>query len=119
MNYKLYFLGLCLFFLGCQQLTTYDLKTDNKILSFSIVYVSDITKTYLPVSTDYGQGEIQVRVPITSAGSLSQMRANISIPASAKITPAFKSTMDFSKPHRFSVIAENGDERKYLLIVYH
>jgi hypothetical protein len=118
MNYKLCFWGICLFFLGCQKPTTFDLKTDNKILSFSVVYVNDITKTYAPVSNDYAQTEIQVKVPVVTGSSLSQMRANITVPASATITPAFKSTMDFSKPYRFSVIAENGEERKYLLVVY-
>lgn len=110
--------SLFFLFAGCQKLTTYELKTVNTILSFSLVYVNDITKTYQPVSTDFSQGEIQVKVPTVAGSSLSQMRANITVPASATIIPAFKSTMDFSKPYRFSVIAENGEERKYLLVVY-
>ena len=118
MNYKFCFFSICLAFLGCQKLTLFESKTDNRILSFSVVYVKDITKTYQPVSLDYSQSEIQVKVPVVAGSSLSQMRANISVPASATITPAFKSTMDFSKPYRFSVIAENGEERKYLLVVY-
>jgi hypothetical protein len=118
MNYKLCFLGIFLLVLGCQTPTTFDLKTDNKILAMTVVYVNDITRTFSPVSTDYEQSEIQVKVPIVAGSSLSQMRVNISVPASATITPAFKSTMDFSKPYRFSVVAENGDERKYLLVVY-
>jgi hypothetical protein len=112
------FVGFCQLFLGCQEPLTFDLKTDNKILSFSVVYVNDITRTYLPVSTDYTQSEIQVKVPVVANSALSQMRVNISIPASSVITPAFKNTVDLSKPYRFSVTAENGDERKYLLVVY-
>lgn len=114
----LVFIGFCQFCLGCQTPQTFDLKTDNKILSMTVVYVNDITRTYTPVSTDYLQSEIQVKVPVAAGSSLSQMRVNISVPASSTITPAFKSTMDLSKPYRFSVTAENGEERKYLLVVY-
>ena len=114
----LIFIGFCQLFFGCQKPQVFDLKTDNKILSLSVVYVNDITRTYLPVSRDYAQSEIQVKVPPVAGSALSQMRVNISVPASSVITPAFKSTMDLSKPYRFSVTAENGDERKYLLVVY-
>ena len=113
-----FFIGLSQCFLDCQTPQVFDLKTDNKILSMTLVYVGDITRTYTPVSTDYAQAEVQVKVPAVAGSSLSQMRVNISVPASSMITPAFKSTMDLSKPYRFSVTAENGDERKYLLVVY-
>ncbi len=112
------FLGFFQLFLGCQKPQTFDLRTGNTILSLSVVYVNDITRTFTPVSTDYTQSEIQVKVPVVTGSALSQMRVNISIPASSIITPAFKSTMDLSKPYRFSVTAENGEERKYLLVVY-
>jgi hypothetical protein len=111
-------IGFCQLYFGCQEPITFDLKTDNKILSFSVVYVNDITRTYLPVSRDYSQTEIQVKVPAVAGSALSQMRVNISVPASSVITPAFKNTMDLSKPYRFTVTAENGDEQKYLLVVY-
>ena len=112
-------IGFCQLYLGCQTPETFELKTNNKILSLSVIYVNDKTQTiYQPVSTDYTQSEIQVKVPAVAGSALSQMRVNISIPASSVITPAFKSTMDLSKPYRFSVTAENGDERKYLLVVY-
>ena len=113
-----FFIGLCQCSFSCQTPQAFDLKTDNKILSMTLVYLGDITLTYTPVSTDYAQAEIQVKVPRVAGSSLSQMRVNISVPASSTITPAFKSTMDLSKPYRFSVTAENGDERKYLLVVY-
>jgi len=109
----------CVFLMGCQEPTAFELKTANKILSLSVIYVNDITRTYQPVSTDYEQAEIQIKMPVVANSSLSQMRVNISVPASSIITPAFKSTMDLSKPYRFSVIAENGDERKYLLVAYY
>lgn len=118
MKYIVAFLSLWVLNIGCQKPTTFDLKTDNKILSLTVVYVNDITKTYTPLSTDYTQSEIQVKVPVVSGSSLTRMRANIKVPASATVSPAFKSTMDLSKPYRFSVIAENGEERKYLLVVY-
>jgi hypothetical protein len=122
MNHKfiqfLVFVGFCQLCLGCQKPQTFELKTNNTILSLSVVYINDITRTYLPVSTDYAQPEIQVKVPVVAGSALSQMRVNISVPASSIITPAFKSTIDLSKPYRFSVTAENGDERKYLLAVY-
>jgi hypothetical protein len=114
----LVFIGFCQLWFGCQKPQTFDLKTANTILSLSVVYVNDITRTYLPVSTDYTQAEIQVKVPVVAGSPLSQMRVNISVPAASVITPAFKSTIDLSKPYRFSVTAENGDERKYLLVVY-
>lgn len=114
----IFFIGLCQCCFSCQTPQVFDLKTDNKILSMTLVYLGDITLTYTPVSTDYAQAEIQVKVPRVAGSSLSQMRVNISVPASSTITPAFKSTMDLSKPYRFSVTAENGDERKYLLVVY-
>jgi hypothetical protein len=82
------------------------------------VYVNDITRNYFPVSRDFTQSEIQVKVPAVAGSSLSQMRVTIFIPASSTITPAFKNTMDLSKPYRFTVTAENGDEQKYLLVVY-
>jgi hypothetical protein len=112
------FVGFCQLFIGCQEPQTFELKTANTILSLSVVYVSDITRTYSPLSRDYTQSEIQVKVPAVAGSSLSQMRVNISVPASSVITPAFKSTMDLTKPYRFSVTAENGDEQKYLLVVY-
>jgi hypothetical protein len=113
------FIGFCQLFFGCQKPQDFELRTGNTILSLSVVYVNDKTQTiYSPVSQDYTQSEIQVKVPIVTGYTLSQMRVNISVPASSTITPAFKGTMDLSKPYRFSVTAENGDERKYLLAVY-
>lgn len=112
------FIGFCQLFFGCQKPQAFELRTGNTILSLSVVYLKDVTLTYTPVSTDYTQSEIQVKVPPITGSALSQMRVNISIPASSVITPAFKSTVDLSKPYRFSVTAENGDERKYLLVVY-
>jgi hypothetical protein len=115
----LFFVGFYQLCLGCQKPQEFDLRTNNTILSLSVVYKNDTTRnTYLPVSTDYTQSEIQVKAPIIANTKLSQMGVNISIPAGAVITPAFKNTMDFSKPYRFTVTAENGDERKYLLVVY-
>lgn len=115
----LIFVGLFQLYLSCQTPQTFDLRTDNKILSLSVMYLNDSTRTtHTPVSTDYKQSEIQVKVPIVKGTTLSQMRVTISVPASSTITPAFKSTMDLSKPYRFSVTAENGDEQKYLLVVY-
>ncbi len=110
--------GFCQLLFGCQKPQAFDLRTGNTIISLSVVYLKDPTLTYTPVSTDYAQSEIQVKVPLVAGSSLSQMRVNISVPASSVITPAFKSTMDLSKPYRFSVTAENGEERKYLLVVY-
>jgi hypothetical protein len=118
MFYRLYILGICMMFLSCQKLTTFEQLSFNEIVSLSLVYTNDITRTYRPISTDYSQTEIQVQVPAVPGSSLSNMRANIIVANSCTIVPAFKSTMDFSKPYRFSVIAENGEERKYLLVVY-
>jgi hypothetical protein len=112
------FIGFCQLFLSCQKPQVFELKPFNTILSLSVVYVNDITRTYLPVSRDYTQSEIQVKVPFVAGSTLSQMRVNISVPSSSVITPAFKSTMDLSKPYRFTVTAENGDEQKYVLVVY-
>jgi len=50
--------------------------------------------------------------------SFSLMRVNIVVPTSAIIVPAFKGNTDLSKPYRFSVIAENGDKKDYLIVVY-
>jgi hypothetical protein len=112
-------IGFCQLYFGCQTPETFELKTNNKILSLSVIYANDKTQTiYQPISRDYAQSEIQVKVPPVAGSALSQMRVNIFVPPSSVITPAFKSTMDLSKPYRFSVTAENGDEQKYVLVVY-
>lgn len=112
-------LSLTLLFLAsCEQPQQFALKGDNHILSFAVAYLAEPTKSYGPLIQNNETGEIQVRVPALAGTSLASMRVLVSIPAGAVVVPAFKGNMDLSKPYRFKVIAENGDEKSYLLLVY-
>jgi len=62
--------------------------------------------------------EIQFKVPTVPGATLKEMKVNITVPPSATISPAFSGKMAFTKPYRFSVVAENGAKRDYLLFVY-
>lgn len=114
------FLGLftlCLLF-ACESPQQFTLKSENQVLSFAVAYTAEPTKIFTPLILDNEKGEIQVRVPVVANASLTKMRVFITIPAGAVASPAFMGTMDLSKPYRFSVIAENGDKKDYLVLVY-
>jgi hypothetical protein len=112
-----FFSGILLF-MSCQKPQEFPLKSDNNVLFITMAYKADPSKDYYPVSSDLTTGEIQFKIPPVANASFSQMQVRITIPASAIIQPAFVGTMDLSKPYRFSVIAEDGQEKKYLLVVY-
>lgn len=107
-------LSLC----GCQKEKIFPQSSNNSILSISIAYAKDPLKIYAPVSNDLVKGEIQFKIPSLQSASFSLMRVNIVVPSAAIITPAFKGNTDLSRPYRFSVIAENGDKKDYLIVVY-
>jgi hypothetical protein len=111
-------LWLPLLLWACESPQQFALRGDNQIINLLVAYAAEPTRTYTPLINDYSSGEIQVRVPSISNASLTQMRVLITIPAGAVVTPAFKGNMDLSKPYRFSIIAENGDKKDYLLFVY-
>jgi hypothetical protein len=103
---------------ACESPQYFILKSENQVLNFAVAYTAEPTKIYSPLILDNEKGEIQVRVPAVSNASLTSMRVFITIPAGAVASPPFKGTMDLSKPYRFSVIAENGDKKDYLVLVY-
>lgn len=105
--------------IGCQKEQVFPQSSNNAILSLSLAYVKDPFKIYNPVSNDLAKGEIQFKIPPLQDASFSQMRVNIVVPTSSVIVPAFKGNTDLSKPYRFSVVAENGDKKDYLVVVYH
>ncbi len=96
----------------------FEAKSDNRILAISIAYEVDRTRSYFPVTNDLNTGEIQFQVPVVPNGALSRMVVAISIPPSARIEPAFRGLTDLSRPYRFSVIAENGEVKEYLIVAY-
>ncbi len=124
MNKKQYryisFFALILLWQSCQKPQEFPLKTGNSVLAFTLIYANDPSKNYFPVSVtgDSAQGEIQFKIPVVANNSLTQMRPIVSVSTGAKVTPAFIGTMDFSKPYRFTVTAEDGQAKKYLLVVY-
>ncbi|MFZ1524446.1 MAG: hypothetical protein WAT22_06485 [Saprospiraceae bacterium] len=107
-----------LLFFGCQKEQVFPQSTNNTILSISLAYAKEPLKIYAPVSNDLVKGEMQFKIPPLQDASFSQMRVNIVVPTSSVIVPAFKGNTDLSKPFRFSVFAENGDKKDYLLVVY-
>lgn len=113
---------LCVFTLitiiGCEKPTEFTHSDNNKIVSFTVAYAAQTSKSYSPVFSDFSKSEIQFKVPQVDGAKLTEMKVNITIPPSATISPAFSGKMDFSKPYRFSVIAENGSKMDYLLLVY-
>jgi hypothetical protein len=111
---------LILLLQSCQKPQEFPLKTGNSVLSFTMSYANDLTKNYFPVSItgDSTQGEIQFKIPVVANNSLTQLRPTITVSTGAKVTPAFIGIMDFSKPYRFTVTAEDGQAKKYLLVVY-
>ena len=104
---------------GCLEPMEFEQKSDNRLLSISVTYDADRTRNFNPVSSDLTQSEIQFRVPVIPNGTLSRMIVFVTIPASARIEPAFSGITDLSRPYRFAVIAENGDRKEYLLVAYH
>jgi hypothetical protein len=103
---------------GCQKEKIFPQSSNNTILSISLAYAKDPLKIYAPVSNDLVKGEIQFKIPPLQDASFSLMRVNIVVPTSSVIIPAFRGNTDLSKPYRFSVIAENGDKKDYLMVVY-
>lgn len=103
---------------GCQKEKIFPQSSNNTILSISLAYAKDPLKIYAPVSNDLVKGEIQFKIPPLQDASFSLMRVNIVVPTSSVIIPAFSGNTDLSKPYRFSVIAENGDKKDYLMVVY-
>lgn len=122
LNKSFWFAGLLPFILlllsSCEQPQQFALKTENHIISFAVAYSAEPTKSYGPLIKNNETGEIQVRVPASPGASLTSMRAFVTVPAGAVVLPPFKGNMDLSKPYRFKVVAENGDEKSYLLLVY-
>ncbi len=109
--------AICLFF-GCQKEQVFPQSSNNTLLSISLAYAKDPLKIYSPIASDLVKGELQFKIPPLQNASFSLMRVNIVVPTSAIIVPAFKGNTDLSKPYRFSVIAENGDKKDYLIVVY-
>jgi hypothetical protein len=103
---------------SCQKEKIFPQSANNTLLSISLAYAKDPLKIYAPVLLDQGKGEIQFKIPPVQDASFSLMRVNIVVPSAAIIVPAFKGNTDLSKPYRFSVIAENGDKKNYLIVVY-
>ena len=97
--------AICLFF-GCQKEQVFPQSTNNTLLSISLAYSKDPLKIYPPIASDLVKGELQFKIPPLQNASFSLMRVNIVVPT------------DLSKPYRFSVIAENGDKKDYLIVVY-
>ena len=108
---------ICLL-LGCQKEQVFPQSSNNTLLSISLAYAKDPLKIYPPIASDLVKGELQFKSPPLQNASFSLMRVNIVVPTSAIIVPAFKGNTDLSKPYRFSVIAENGDKKDYLIVVY-
>ena len=104
---------------GCQKEQVFPQSSNNAILSMSLAYAKDPFKIYNPVSNDAAKGELQFKIPPLQDATFTQMKVNIVVPNAAVIVPAFKGTTNLSKPYRFSVIAENGDKKDYLVVVYH
>lgn len=119
---KQYFIGIMMIassmFFGCQKEQVFPQSANNTILSISLAYAKDPLKIYPPIANDLVKGELQFKIPPLQNASFSLMRVNIVVPTSAIIIPAFKGITDLSKPYRFSVIAENGDKKDYLIVVY-
>jgi hypothetical protein len=107
----------CILF-GCQKEQVFPQSANNTLLSISLAYAKDPLKIYPPIANDLVKGELQFKIPPLQNASFSLMRVNIVVPTSAIIIPAFKGNTDLSKPYRFSVIAENGDKKDYLIVVY-
>jgi hypothetical protein len=103
---------------GCQKEMIFPQSSNNNILGISLAYAREPLKIYPPVSNDFTKGEIQFKIPPLQDASFSQMRVNIVVPSAAIIVPAFRGNTDLSKPYRFSVVAENGDKKDYLMVVY-
>ena len=107
-----------LLFYGCQKEKVFPQSANNNVLSISLAYAKDPLKIYSPITNDLTKGEIQFKIPPLQDASFMLMRVNIVVPTASVIVPAFKGNTDLSKPYRFSVIAENGDKKDYLIVVY-
>lgn len=111
-------LVLIIAFISCEKPTEFPLSENNQIVSFTVAYAAQAIRSYSPVFSDFSNSEIQFKVPSVNGATLTEMKVNITVPPSATISPAFSGKMDFSKPYRFSVIAESGAKKDYLLLVY-
>lgn len=119
LKYLLLVLSMVLIWLtSCQKPEEFELRQNNNVLSISLAYKSDPFKIYQPVLFNQEAGEVQFKIPRVDGATFASMKVFISVPASAVITPAFTGVTDLSKPYRFSVIAESGAKKDYLLVVY-
>lgn len=119
LKYLLLLLSMVLIWLtNCQKPEEFELRTNNNVLSISLAYKADPFMIYQPVLVNHEAGEIQFKIPGVQGASFNKMKVFISVPASAVISPAFTGETDLSKPYRFSVIAESGVKKDYLLVVY-
>jgi hypothetical protein len=87
----------------------------------SMAYAKESTLKFMPRYPMMQQkGELQFKIPpLQDAIIYSDAGKYCRTYMHAVIVPAFKGNADLSKPYRFSVIAENGDKKDYLVVVYH
>ncbi|WP_438710553.1 DUF5018 domain-containing protein [Aquimarina muelleri] len=94
-------------------LTSSDARDGNSIVLFSF---NDMNEPYSSFST-YEEQLVTIRVELPYLTPLTALTSNILISEGASIVPASGETIDYSSPVEYIVTAENGNKRKYLIVV--
>lgn len=88
-----------------------DAKTGNQILTFDLL----AAKNSIPSDITGTVADSTVHLLLPFGSSATSLTPAITISDAARIVPVSDSTMDFSSPVQYTVTAENGSAKKYLV----
>ncbi len=87
-------------------------NSENKIMTFNVFAVESL---YVSAEVDHVANIINLKVPFTF--NLASLVVSATISPFSQISPALDNKFDFTKDVKFTVTAENGEERAYSVLV--
>ena len=87
-------------------------NSENEIITFN---VSAVESLYVSAEVDHVANIINLNIPFTF--NLTSLVVSATISPFSQISPALDNKFDFTKDVKFTVIAENGEEREYSVLV--
>ncbi|PSR09110.1 MAG: hypothetical protein C7M88_07645, partial [Candidatus Arcticimaribacter sp.] len=87
-------------------------NSENKIIAF---YVSAVESLYVLGEVDQVANIINLKIPYTF--DLTSLVVSATISPFSEISPALDNRFDFTKDVKFTITAENGEEREYSILV--
>lgn len=87
-------------------------NSENEIITFN---VSAVESLYVSAEVDHVANIINLNIPFTF--NLTSLVVSATISPFSQISPALDNKFDFTKDVKFTVTAENGEEREYSVLV--